>query len=50
MESSAGHAIDGAADWLGTTFLYAGIFWRLHLHPPAPGRVRAGGGEEYILI
>jgi phosphatidylglycerophosphate synthase len=33
----AGHAVDAIADWLGTAFLYAGIFWHLRLHPPPEG-------------
>jgi phosphatidylglycerophosphate synthase len=37
MVSPAGHAIDAMADWLGVVFLYAGIFWHFHLHPPPPG-------------
>lgn len=37
MTSANGHAIDAIADWLGTVFLYLGIFWRFHLHPPPPG-------------
>jgi phosphatidylglycerophosphate synthase len=32
-----GHALDGAADWLGTGLLYAGLFWHFHVHPPPPG-------------
>lgn len=34
MTSESGHAIDALADWLSTVFLYAGIFWHFHLHPP----------------
>jgi phosphatidylglycerophosphate synthase len=34
MTSPTGHAIDGAADWLGVMFLYAGIFVHFHQHPP----------------
>jgi phosphatidylglycerophosphate synthase len=34
MSSPTGHAIDAAADWLGVVFLYIGIFWHFHLHPP----------------
>jgi phosphatidylglycerophosphate synthase len=42
-----GHAIDATADWLGTVFLYAGIYWHFRLHP-APrgfwsGHVSVGG-------
>ncbi|XXY53856.1 CDP-alcohol phosphatidyltransferase family protein [Sorangium sp. So ce269] len=37
LVSPAGHAIDAVADWLGVTFLYAGIFWHFHLHPPPGG-------------
>lgn len=37
MVSPAGHAIDALADWLGVVFLYAGIFWHFHLHPPPSG-------------
>jgi phosphatidylglycerophosphate synthase len=32
-----GHALDAAADWLGTVFLYAGIYWHFRLHPPVLG-------------
>jgi phosphatidylglycerophosphate synthase len=32
-----GHAIDAAADWLGTVFLYAGIYWHFRLHSPPAG-------------
>lgn len=35
--SPAAHAIGALADWLGVTFLYAGIFWHVHLHPPPGG-------------
>lgn len=34
MTSPTGHAIDGAADWLGVMFLYAGIFAHFSQHPP----------------
>jgi phosphatidylglycerophosphate synthase len=33
----AGHAGDAMADWLGAFFLYAGIVWHFHLHPPPLG-------------
>lgn len=36
MTSASGHAIDAFADWLGVVFLYLGIFWHFHLHPPPP--------------
>ncbi|WP_437956438.1 CDP-alcohol phosphatidyltransferase family protein [Sorangium sp. So ce119] len=38
MVSPAGHAIDALADWLGVTFLCAGIFWHFPLHPPPGAR------------
>lgn len=34
MTSPAGHAIDGAADWIGVMLLYAGIFVHFQRHPP----------------
>jgi phosphatidylglycerophosphate synthase len=37
MTSESGHAIDAIADWLGTLLLYAGVLWRFHRAPPAPG-------------
>ncbi|MCC6554779.1 MAG: CDP-alcohol phosphatidyltransferase family protein [Polyangiaceae bacterium] len=50
MVSPAGHAIDGLADWLGVTFLYAGIFWHFHLHPPPPGPWSAYLSTNGILL
>ncbi|WP_437830159.1 CDP-alcohol phosphatidyltransferase family protein [Sorangium sp. So ce1153] len=50
LVSPAGHAIDGVADWLGVTFLYAGIFWHFHLHPPAGGPWSAFLSTNGILV
>ncbi len=45
MMSPAGHAIDGAADWVGVMLLYAGIFWHFHLYAPP-----AGAWSEYVSV
>jgi phosphatidylglycerophosphate synthase len=50
MVSPAGHAIDAMADWLGVVFLYAGIFWHFHLHPPPAGPWDAYLSTNGILI
>ncbi|WP_437966160.1 CDP-alcohol phosphatidyltransferase family protein [Sorangium sp. So ce260] len=50
MASPAGHAIDALADWLGVTFLYAGIFWHFHLHPPPDGPWSAVLSTNSILL
>lgn len=50
MASPAGHAIDALADWLGVTFLYAGIFWHFHLHPPPGGPWSAVLSTNGILL
>ncbi|WP_438005598.1 CDP-alcohol phosphatidyltransferase family protein [Sorangium sp. So ce321] len=50
LVSPAGHAIDGVADWLGVTFLYAGIFWHFHLHPPPGGPWSAFLSTNGILL
>lgn len=50
MMSPAGHAIDAMADWLGVVFLYAGIFWHFHLHPPPEGPFSAYLSTNGILL
>jgi phosphatidylglycerophosphate synthase len=50
MVSPAGHAIDAMADWLGVIFLYAGIFWHVHLHPPSTGPWSAYISTNGILL
>lgn len=54
MSSPSGHAIDATADWLGVIFLYIGLFWHFHLHPPPPGPwseyVSANGVILYALL
>ncbi|WP_437904513.1 CDP-alcohol phosphatidyltransferase family protein [Sorangium sp. So ce327] len=50
MVSPAGHAIDGLADWLGVVFLYAGIFWHVHLHPPPEGPWSATVSTNALLL
>ncbi|AUX25968.1 hypothetical protein SOCEGT47_065210 [Sorangium cellulosum] len=50
LVSPAGHAIDAVADWLGVAFLYAGIFWHFHLHPPPAGPWSAYVSTNGILL
>ncbi|XXT17756.1 CDP-alcohol phosphatidyltransferase family protein [Sorangium sp. So ce429] len=50
LVSPAGHAIDAVADWLGVTFLYAGIFWHFHLHRPPGGPWSAVLSTNGILL
>jgi hypothetical protein len=48
--SPGGHALDGAADWLGTILLYAGIFAHFHLHPPPPGAWSRWLSVDAVLV